>query len=144
MQKQIETFLPTIARWSRWKDRRKRIVWPLFPGYCFARFDPRERLPILSCAGVLSIVSFGGRPAPVSDVEVNSLRLVVDRELQYDPCPLVREGAMVEVTHGPLRGVIGRLLRKDAHHATVVLSVDLIGQAVRVQVDAADVGPNRM
>ncbi|MGH9349650.1 MAG: hypothetical protein ACRD26_20550 [Vicinamibacterales bacterium] len=73
----------------------------------------------------------------------NSLRLVVDTELQYDPCPLAREGAMVGVTHGPLRGVIGRLLRKDARHATVVLSVDLPGPAVRVQVDAADVGPNR-
>ena len=23
----LETFLPTITRWSRWKDRRKRIDW---------------------------------------------------------------------------------------------------------------------
>jgi len=32
---------------------------------------------------------------------------------------------MVEVMHGPLRGVVGRLMRKDAHHARLVLSVDL-------------------
>jgi transcriptional antiterminator NusG len=31
-QKQIEAFLPTVAKWSRWKDRKKRIEWPLFPG----------------------------------------------------------------------------------------------------------------
>ena len=37
---------------------------------------------------------------------------------------------MVEVVHGPLRGVVGRLMRKDAQQARLVLSVDLIGQAV--------------
>ena len=37
---------------------------------------------------------------------------------------------MVEVVHGPLRGVVGRLMRKDAPKARLVLSVDLIGQAV--------------
>ena len=51
---------------------------------------------------------------------------------------MIREGMMVEVTHGPLKGVIGRLTRKGAH-ARLVLSVDLIGQAVSVEVDAADV-----
>ena len=34
--------------------------------------------------------------------------------------------------------VVGRLVRKGAH-ARLVLSVDLIGQAVSVEVDAADV-----
>ena len=65
-RKQVETFLPTITRWSRWKDRRKKIAWPLFPGYCFARFDPKSPLPILRCTGVVSIVSFDGEPAPIA------------------------------------------------------------------------------
>ena len=51
-----------------------------------------------------------------------------------------REGMMVEVVHGPLKGVMGRLIRKGAH-ARLILSVDLIGQAVSVEVDAADVRP---
>jgi transcription antitermination factor NusG len=54
---------------------------------------------------------------------------------------MIHEGMMVEVVYGPLRGVIGRLMRKDASHARLVLSVDLIGQAVSVEVDAADVKP---
>jgi len=48
---------------------------------------------------------------------------------------------MVEVRSGPLKGVVGRLMRKDATKARLVLSVDLIGQAVTVEVDAADVKP---
>ncbi len=139
-RKGFEVFLPTITRWSRWKDRKKKIDWPLFPGYCFARFEAQQRLPILTCTGVVSIVSFDGEPAPVPDVEIDGIRRLVTSELQYDPCPLVREGMVVEVTHGPLKGVVGRLVRKGAH-ARLILSVDLIGQAVSVEVDAADVRP---
>jgi transcription antitermination factor NusG len=137
-RKRVEVFLPTIPRWSRWKDRKKKIDWPLFPGYCFARFDPDDRLTILKCNGVVSIVSFDGEPAPVPDQEIDSIRLVVTSDLQYDPCPMIKEGTIVEVTHGPLKGVVGRLTRKGSH-ARLVLSVDLIGQAVSVEVDAADV-----
>lgn len=140
-RKGFDVFLPTITRWSRWKDRRKKIDWPLFPGYCFVRFDPADTLPILKCTGVVSIVSVEARPAPIPEYEVESIRVLIGSELQYDPCPLIHEGMMVEVAHGPLRGVVGRLLRKDSPKARLVLSVDLIGQAVSVDVDAADVKP---
>ena len=138
-QKAIPAFLPTIPKWSRWKDRKKKIDWPLFPGYCFARFDPIASLPVLKCSGVVNIVSFEGKPAPIPDYELESIRLLIGSEMQFDPCPLIHEGMMVEVVHGPLRGVVGRLLRKDANRAQLVLSVDLIGQAVSVVVEAADV-----
>ena len=140
-RRQFEAFLPTITRWSRWKDRKKKIDWPLFPGYCFARFDAVDTLPILKCTGVVNIVSFEGKPAAIPDYELESIRLLIGSELQYDPCSMIREGMMVEVAHGPLRGVVGRLLRKDAKKASLVLSVDLIGQGVSVEVDAADVKP---
>jgi len=140
-RKHIDAFLPTIPRWSRWKDRKKKIDWPLFPGYCFARFDPANTLPILKCTGVVNIVSVDGKPASIPEHELDSIRVLIGSELQYDPCPLIREGMMVEVVHGPLSGVIGRLVRKDAQRARLVLSVDLIGQGVSVEVDAADVKP---
>ncbi len=137
-QKGVESFLPTVTRWSRWKDRKKKIDWPLFPGYCFARFHPRERLPVLKCMGVVNIISFGGEPAPIPEHEIYGIHQLVESDLAYDPCPLIHEGMMVEVVHGPLKGVIGRLVRKS-EKARLVLAVDLIGQAVSVEVDAADV-----
>ncbi|MBA3888491.1 MAG: antitermination protein NusG, partial [Acidobacteria bacterium] len=124
--------------WSRWKDRRKKIDWPLFPGYCFARFDSRERIPILQCSGVVNIVSFDGEVATIPAYEIEGIRQLVQSDLQFDPCPFIREGMLVEVVHGPLKGIVGRLQRKGAH-ARLVLSVDLIGQAVSVELDAADV-----
>lgn len=139
-RKGIEAFLPTVTRWSHWKDRKKQVDWPLFPGYCFARFDPNNRLAVIKSIGVVSIVSFSGDISPIPDHEIDSIRTLIDTNLQFDPCPLIKEGMMVEVTHGPLRGVVGRLVRKGAH-ARLVLSVALIGQGVSVEVDAGDVKP---
>ena len=127
----VDVFLPTIGKWSRWKDRKKKIDWPLFPGYVFARFVPDDRIGILKVDGVVQIISNNGVLSPIPDEEIDSIRTLVDSELAYDPVPLIKEGDMVRVVHGPLKGVIGRLVRKGAH-ARLILSVDLIGQAVSV------------
>ena len=140
VRKDLEVFLPTITKWSRWKDRKKQVEWPLFPGYCFVRFNPRNGLSVLDCPRVANIVSFGGENAPIPDIEVESLRTLVTSDLAFDPAPFIKEGMVVEVIHGPLKGATGRLIRKGSH-ARLVLAVDIIAQAVSVQVDASDVRP---
>jgi transcriptional antiterminator NusG len=137
-EKQIEAFLPTVTRWSRWKDRRRRIDWPLFPGYCFVRIVSEDARRVLQCPGVVKIVSNQGVPTPIPDREVDDIRTLVGTELAYDPCPLIDIGDMVEVVGGPLAGVMGRLTRKGTH-ARLVLAMNLIGHGVSVEVDAADV-----
>jgi transcription antitermination factor NusG len=84
------------------------------------------------------MVAFDGAIAPVPDQEIDAIRKLIASDLQYDPCSLIREGMTVEVVHGPLQGVTGRLLREGLQ-ARRILSVDLIGQAVSVEADAAGV-----
>jgi transcriptional antiterminator NusG len=136
----VECFLPTFSRWSAWKDRTKKIEWPLFPGYCFARFDESARLMVLNCTGVVDIVSFAGKPAPIPDHEIDNIRLVVQSNLRYDPWPFIHQGMRVVVVRGPLKGVVGRLIRKGPH-SILVLSVEPINRALSIQVDACDVAP---
>jgi transcription antitermination factor NusG len=136
--RQIETFLPTIPKWSVWKDRKKKIQWPLFPGYCFARFDREARHHVLNCDGVARIVSAGLDPAPIPDQDIEGIRRLVTTDFVLDPCPLIREGVLVEVVRGPLRGVVGRLVRKGPRHH-LVLCVEAVNQAVSVHVEAGDI-----
>jgi transcription antitermination factor NusG len=131
-------FLPTVIKWSRWKDRRKQVEWPLFPGYCFVRIDPRDKLPVISCDGVVHIVSVEGKAAEIPAEDIDAIRQLVDSTLALDPCPFLDEGDPVRVVAGPLTGVTGRLVRKGAD-ARLVVSIELIGRAVSVQVHAADV-----
>ena len=42
-QKKIECFLPLRAVLSKWKDRRKKVQFPLFAGYLFVNVSMMER-----------------------------------------------------------------------------------------------------
>lgn len=138
--KGVEPFLPLWMRWSRWKDRRKQIATPLFPGYCFARFQLSQKLQVLKTPGVVGIVGTNGVIEPVPPAEIEAVRTLVNGPLRYDPCPFLTEGMEVEVVRGPLMGVRGRLLRKD-RAARLVISVTLIRQAASVEIDVGDIAP---
>ena len=138
VQRDVENFLPIYERWSRWKDRRKKVAFPLFPGYCFARFSLTERLRVLNCVGVVELVSLSGRPEPVPDAEIAALERLTATTLQYDPHPFLEAGMEVEVIRGPLSGVRGKLLRKD-RVTKLVLAVTLIRQAAIVEIHPGDV-----
>src|SRR3954468_5368168 len=77
----VDVFLPTIGKWSRWKDRKKKIEWPRFPGYVFARFVPDERIGILKVDGVVQIISNNGILSPIPDHEIDGIRTLVESEL---------------------------------------------------------------
>jgi len=140
VEREVQTFLPVVERWSRWKDRRKKIAFPLFPGYCFARFSLVERLRVLNVVGVAGLVGCSGRPEPVPDAEIDAIQRLAATTLQYDPHPFLTEGMDVEVVRGPLAGVRGKLLRKD-RITRLVLAVTLIHQAAVVEIHPADVVP---
>jgi transcription antitermination factor NusG len=136
-KRDIEQFLPTVKRLSQWKDRKKEIEFPLFPGYCFARFSLESRLAVLQSPGVVHIVGSRG-PEPIPDSEIESLRIVMNTGARYETYPGLREGSLVEVKQGPLQGVKGVLVR-HARPYRLVLSIKLIQRVVAVEVDASDV-----
>ena len=135
----IEQFLPTVRRQSQWKDRKKEIEFPLFPGYCFARFSLDNRLAVLQSPGVVNIVG-ALRPEPIPDLEIESLRLVMNNRTRYELYPYLKEGCLVEVTTGPMQGAKGVFMRHAKPHR-LVLSISLIQRAVAVEIDASSVVP---
>jgi len=73
----IEPFLPLVERWRQWKDRRKLVAFPLFSGYCFARFSLTERVAVPSTLGVVQIVGNQEGPIPVAEAEVEAVVLLM-------------------------------------------------------------------
>jgi len=139
-QRDIDAFLPLCDVWRQWKDRKKKIELPLFPGYCFARFKLVDRLRVLNVIGVASLVAINGRPEPIRDEELLAVQQLVSTKLHFDPHPFLEEGMDVEVVRGPLTGVRGKLLRKD-RVTRLVLAVTLVRQAAVVEIHPADVVP---
>src|SRR5947209_231667 len=61
----MESFSPVYRTVHQWKDRKKMVELALFPSYAFVRIDPVERVRVLQVPGVVQLVSFGGKPAPL-------------------------------------------------------------------------------
>ena len=139
-EKQIDCFLPLYRSVRRWKDRRKELELPLFPGYVFVHIDDEDRLRVLQSPGVTYFVSCGGRPAVIEDRELESLRSGVMNGACAEPHPYLKVGRRVRVKHGPMAGMEGILVRKKDRYR-VVISIEIIMRSVAVEVDEADVEP---
>lgn len=137
----IEPLLPLVSRMSHWKDRDKRIEWPLFPGYCFAHFSLEQRLTVLQTPGVVSIIgSAHGTLEPIPETEILAIQRLLETRHEYGPYHGLPAGTKVEVLRGPLIGLRGILLR-SGNGSRLVISINLIQQGATVEIDGADVAP---
>jgi transcription elongation factor/antiterminator RfaH len=137
----VDAFLPVIERMRRWKDRKKLISFPLFPGYLFVRIsrNQSEKLTILKTPGVVRFIGrIPGEPEAVPDEQILSLKRLVESKETLDPYPYLKEGNKVKIKNGPLAGVEGILVERKGMH-NLVLSVDILQQGVSIQVDASSV-----
>jgi len=135
IKREMEAFLPVREVLSRWKDRRKLVQLPLFPGYVFVRTSLTHKRQVVSTDGVVCMVSFQGSPAPIPDEEIEAVREICLTKLPCDPYPYLTEGRWVRVVRGPLDGLTGILVRKKSKHRLVV-SIDILQQSVAVEIDA--------
>lgn len=139
--KGFEVCLPRYSATERGSVSSKAEA-PLFPGYVFSRFDPHQRLPILTIPGVVHIVSFGGVPQPVEEAEMVTLLEVLKSGLPVVPHPTLPEGEAVYLKAGPLAGLCGIILSHKGE-ARFVVSVTLLQRSVAVEVDRTWVGSAR-
>lgn len=121
----------------QWKDRRKEVALPLFPGYVFVCLVDNERRRVLQIPGVVRFVSFNGRPAPLDDTEIESLKRAIVAGVVAEPHPYLKIGRRVRIKRGPLAGMEGILVRKKDKYR-VVISLDLIMRSVATEVEVSD------
>jgi transcription antitermination factor NusG len=139
-RKSIECFLPVYRSVRRWKDRRKELELPLFPGYVFVHIALRDRLQVLQSPGVVQFVSFHGKPAPLESAEIETLRNGLSRNALAQPHPYLKVGRRVRIHSGPMAGMEGVLVRRKDRFR-VVLSIHLIQRSVAVEVDESEIEP---
>jgi transcription antitermination factor NusG len=132
----VESFLPLLHVHSQWKDRKKWVDKPLFPGYLFVRIDWEEMSTVRQTKGIVSIIGFEpGKPAPVPEKDVENIRKLVESKVKTDPYPYLKPGQEVSVRRGPLRGVTGTIVRKG-RKSMLVISVPVLGRSVAVEINA--------
>lgn len=137
-KKHIVSYLPIREVFNRWKDRNKRVLLPLFPGYLFVNIDLEDKMDVLKTKGVVRMLGVNGNPMPVPDLQIESIKNLLGSNLKYDQYDFLAEGKEVEVIHGPLMGSRGKIIQRRGQ-CRLVLSVDLIQRSIAVEVDIDDV-----
>ncbi len=135
--KSIEVFLPRVQVMSRRKDRRKKILIPLLPGYVFVRTDmnPEEHLNILKTVGVVRMVGFQGKPVPARDDEIASLMILDGTDRTVQNRAFMNKGDRVMIMEGPLKGLVGFYLGHRTRGGKVVVSIELLQRSLEVEIE---------
>ena len=136
--------MPLYERTREWSDRKKRVEFPLFPGYVFSRFELTELVEVLTTPGLVDVVRVAGRPAPVKEEELDSVRALLRgaREAGVEPHPaqFLKPGQQVRVTSGPFCGVCGTLTQERGT-SRVVVRLGTLRQAVAIEMDRRHLTP---
>jgi transcriptional antiterminator NusG len=110
----IEHYLPLYSERVKWTDRTVLAERPLFSGYVFARFNPQNRVSVISTPGVLHLLGDDERNM-VRDEELAKIRTGLTSGLRLRPHPGITVGTRVQVRNGVFAGVEGSVteLRKQ-------------------------------
>jgi transcription antitermination factor NusG len=127
-----DPFCPMQKERRRYSDRMKVVETAVFPGYIFCRFDLEKMLPVVSAPGIEYVVGFAGSATPIPESQVDQIR----RMVRAGACATDRfeRGQRVRVTHGPLEGLEGILVR-DPQGDRLVISIDLLNKSASLFIE---------
>jgi transcriptional antiterminator NusG len=142
IQEGMTTFLPEMERWSRRKDRKKKVSYPIFPGYLFINMELNgsSRLKVIKTKGVVRILGNKGIPIAIPENQIEAIQRIVDNNKEISPYPYMKTGQMVRVISGPLNGVEGIFI-SDKGKGKLIISVDILQRSVSVAIEETNVEP---
>jgi transcription termination/antitermination protein NusG len=135
--KSINVFLPKIQVMSRRKDRVKKIMVPLIPGYVFVNstLEPDEHLNILKTAGVVQLIGFKGKPVPANNEEIQSLMILNGTDRTVQNREFMKTGDRIRIVSGPLKNLTGFYLHHKGQADKVVVSIDLLNRSMEIAIE---------
>lgn len=109
-KKNVNAYLPMQKKIRNWSDRKKEIRTPLFPNYIFINTTEKERHKFFDINGVVNFISFGGKPAVMSDDEILNIKKFEETVFEVELSLI--QGDDVMIINGPFTGVRGKLFVK--------------------------------
>jgi len=130
----LSHYLPLREETKIYQRRRVTVLKPVFPGYLFASFDRKGRLALLKTNNIVRIIECTDQRRFLHQLAQIRKALAVDATLSS--CSALTRGKLVRIKSGSFMGLEGRVLNVRAR-TRVRLNVEMIGQAVMVEVDRA-------
>jgi transcription termination/antitermination protein NusG len=140
VQKTFHTFLPKMEVWSKLKDRRKKILVPMFPGYLFVELsslDNAIKLDVLKTVGVVRILGKtpGAEPIPIPDDKIDAIQRIVLSKVEVQQFQYPKVGEPARIIDGPFKGVEGLVLKTDYEKELFVIGIELLQRSVAIKLE---------
>jgi transcription antitermination factor NusG len=140
--KGFRSFLPEMQTWSKRVGSMHLIRVPMFPGYLFVRHAMHKSsyVEMLKVRGLVRILENGWtRLTPIPEAEIDAIHRISQANVPVLPHAHLRHGDRVEVLEGPLSGLRGIFVHDKPAKGRLVVSVNLLGRSVAVEVDCVAV-----
>ncbi len=128
-KKQIKAYCPLNKDFREWGDKRKTVIDPLFNSYVFVYLTEKEYLKVIQTRGVISFVYWLGKPAIISNEEIDAIKRFLD---EYTEIKLkktyVRPNDQVKIINNPLILRKGNVL--EVRNNTVEVILPSLGQVL--------------
>ena len=141
----VQAYLPLITQMKQWSDRRMKVQEPLFRSYVFVFSNEKEYIPILNVYGVVKFVTFERKAVIVPKNQILAIKKFVEdyehgEELKMLNNEDLKEGQLVRIITGPMKGLTGRLdtIQNKRH---LIVFIDVVGQYIPVHISRAKVEP---
>lgn len=118
----LESYCPLNKVHRQWSDRKKVVMEPLFTSYVFVRVTEKQHAEIKKVNGVLSLVTWLGKPAVIKDHEIETIKqfLSAHSNVKLEKAQ-VRISDSVQITAGALTGKEGTVVTVKNSSAIVAL-----------------------
>lgn len=134
----VECFNPKIKEYRRnqFTGAVTQITRPLFPRYIFARFNPQSLLRKVSYTrGVLKVVSFNAKPAPIDAEVVELLKARTGSDGFFSVGEALKPGDLVRIKDGPWKALVGVVERNIQAGERVQLLLTAINYQGRLMIE---------
>ncbi|MCD6486046.1 MAG: UpxY family transcription antiterminator [Syntrophobacterales bacterium] len=140
VQRSVGVFLPKIEVWSRRKDRRKKIMVPMFSGYLFVDFPEytnEMKLNVLSTPGVVRMLDKPDsyEPLQVPDSQIDAIKRLITSDVEIQPYIYPKEGESAKIVDGPFKDIEGVVVQADYHRHLFVVSIDILQRSVAIKLE---------
>jgi len=129
----VRFYTPLAASRSRSGTGRVRTAYvPLFPGYVFLHGDEDDRHTAMTTNCVLRWLA-----VPDQDTLTHDLRQIsrlIRSGAPLHPVDRMLAGTPVEITHGPLAGLEGKVIRRN-QQSTLLIEVHFLQRGASVEIE---------
>ena len=139
-KKGFQAYLPLLKERRRWSDRKRWVEFPMFKSYIFVKTELKESIFIIQTSGVVKIIKFGNKIATIQNSIIDSLKLMIEGGYEPTPVDYFLKGDPVRVKEGPLKGLIGQVIRIDNYNS-LVFRIDAIQHSVSVKINKGFLEP---